>query len=258
MNRLVAAVAAFAVVGVGSVHAHHYNYVKVPVYPASVVGVPATGFSTFSYGVPAFGFGTSAFGFGTSAFGFGAPAFGFSTATPTLSLSLNPSLGLLGGGMSAADAQGLLDNYLLPLLLRQLMGGGGVGGGRVNITDDQIKKLADAIFTQSELKGVPTRLANVEKLLKAYIKATKPELLPKDETSRLSPSPESQRLRAEFQSRLQAIKAKQATWQAGTTAAKAPKDERARFLEMLARIKARQAEWEKTNAVTADGKLVSK
>ncbi len=149
-------------------HGHHHHYVKVPVFPGAP---PAFGFSVgapasfgYSFGVPmSYGYSVgvpSSFGLVPQGYGLG---YGYGLS----------SYGL--GAYSAGDAQGLLDQLLIPILLQQLRGGGGLlgGGGKVSLTDDQVKLLAEKIVTQSQFGAMSVKIDNIEKILRAMIREKK-------------------------------------------------------------------------------------
>jgi hypothetical protein len=289
MKRLV--ITAAALLGLtllpGSSHAWHHGvqYVRVPIMPVGTapvggfgLGVPAGGFSFgvpaggFSFGVPAAGFGVPAagFGFGVPAggFSFGVPAGGFSFGVPAGGYSFGVPSGFGASGFgTSADAQGVLDQILLPLLLQRLGGaisGGGSGGGgaRVTMSDADIKKLADAITSQGGIKDLQGKVADIDKILRALIKQKFPDVKVPDAVPPIGmnapqSSPVVEGLRADFRALAAEIEARQAGPK--TTPVAAPRESeklRKEFQAIVAEIEAAQAAQARTESATTNRVVV--
>jgi hypothetical protein len=257
MKRAVSAVAAVLALATlaGDARAHHpcLRYAGMPVYGGGgfsmgySYGVPAMGYG-YSLGVPAYGY---SYGFGAPAFGFGAPALGYGAPAMTLSLTPGYSMGGFGTG---ADAQGVFDQILLPLLLRQFLGGGGISGGgmRVQLSDADVKKLGDAISNSSRLNTVAVRLDNQDKRIKAIMKkldvADPPDIVPVPPQSAAPVTPGSDLHRAELRAVLAEVDRKQAAMKADAVAAGAETDrQRAELRSILAEVEAKQGTFPKAD-----------
>jgi hypothetical protein len=256
MKRLVIAAAALLSLALlpGSSHAFHHGiqYVRVPIIPGGCtggsVGFGVTGFGFTGFGVPATGFGVPGFtGFGVPATGFGVPGFtGFGVP------------GFTGFG-TTANAQGVFDQFILPLLLQRFAGGGSGGGTTATLTDAQIKSLADLITTQGGIKDLDLKVADLNKMMRALLKAQKvavpdvvPPIGPPFTMNAPTSSPASEKLRSEFNALIAEIEAKQAGSKAAAAAPPREPDRlRAEFQALLAEIEAKQAAQGKSEPTSA-------
>jgi hypothetical protein len=147
---------------------------------------------------------------------------------------------------SSADAQGLFDQFILPMLLQRFLSGGGGGGGttRLSLNDTDIKKISDSIFSQSGLKDVSLKLENIEKIVRAHAKSAGvkvPDAVPPISMSIPASSPATEELRAEFRTLVDQIEAKQASTKAASVASPNKTERlRAEFQSLVAEIEAKQ------------------